>query len=171
MKLTSCVVMTWSALLAVAAAASATQPTIDGLFSEWGEEHLVARDAKGDATAAFDITTVAARTNGTELYLHFDIGTELNQSGKTADGTLRAVVDLPRDRQLTIDFRARTATLRGSDRKHVPWSQLNFVCLPTYASRKYEMRIDLEKLGLAAGERSFDSDSGPQLAFPGQGVR
>ena len=34
----------------------------------------------------------------------------------------------------------------------MPWSQLNFVCLPTYASKKYEMRIDLEKLGLAAGD-------------------
>ena len=77
----------------------------------------------------------------------------LVSSGLTADRTLRAVIDLPRGRQLTIDFRARTATLRGGDANRVPWSQLSFVCLPTYASREYELRIDLKKLGIAAGEK------------------
>jgi exonuclease III len=131
----------------------ATAPQIDGVFSEWSEEHLVARDAKGDATAAFDVTKVAARTNGTVLYLHFDIGKELNlQNGLTSDGTLRAVIDLPGDRQLTVDFRVRTAVLRGSDAKRIAWSGLDFVCLPTYASDEYELRIDLDELGLSAGD-------------------
>ena len=80
-------------------------PMIDGMFSEWKEKHLVARDDKGDAIGAFDITKVAARTNGSELYLHFDIGHEINlQNGADGDGALRLVVDLSDQRQLTIDF-------------------------------------------------------------------
>ena len=53
-------------------------PRIDGAFSEWSEEYLLARDAKGDATAAFDITMVAARTAATRPSLHFDLGRELH---------------------------------------------------------------------------------------------
>ena len=53
-------------------------PTIDAVFSEWRGEHVVSRDEVGDATGSFDVTRLAAVTNGTELYLHFDIGTEIN---------------------------------------------------------------------------------------------
>ncbi len=30
-------------------------PTIDGVFSEWRGEHVVARDDEGDATGSFDV--------------------------------------------------------------------------------------------------------------------
>ena len=77
--------------------ACAEIPTIDGVFSKWREEHVVARDDQGDATGSFDVTKVAAVTNGIELYLHFDIGIEINlPSGDDSDGTLGLVVDLPR---------------------------------------------------------------------------
>ena len=49
-------------------------PVIDGVFSDWNEKHVVAVDDDGDASASFDITKVAATTNGTELYLQFDVG-------------------------------------------------------------------------------------------------
>ena len=126
-------------------------PTIDGVFSEWSDDHLAVQDAKGDATAAFDVTKVAARTNGSELYLHFNIGNEINlQNGQDSEGTLCVVLNLPQERQLTIDFRARTATLDGEER--VPWSTLNFTCLPTYASAEYELRVDLQEFDLAEGD-------------------
>jgi len=70
-------------------------PTIDGVFAEWQEEHVVARDDEGDATGSFDVTKVAVVTSGTELYLHLDIGTEINlQNGDQTDGTLGLVVEL-----------------------------------------------------------------------------
>ena len=121
----------------LSATAVAEIPTIDGVFSEWREEQIVARDAVGDATGSFDVTKVAAVTNGTELYLHFDIvtGAEINlQNGDETDGTLGLVVDLLKHRQLTIDFRKRTATLSGATQEPVTWSQIAFACLPTYAS-------------------------------------
>ena len=125
-------------------------PTIDGVFSEWRDEHVVARDDEGDATGSFDVTKVAAVTNGTELYLHFDIGTEINlPSGDASDGTFGLVVDLPQDRQLTIDFRKRVATLLGRTKQPVAWSQIAFTCLPTYASSQYELRLNLASFGLA----------------------
>ena len=128
-------------------------PTIDGVFSEWRDEHVVARDVDGDATGSFDVTKVAAVANGTELYLHFDIGTEINlQNGDDRDGTLGLVVDLPQDRRLTIDFRKRTATLRGATQEPVTWSQIAFACLPTYASEQYELQLNLETFGVHAGE-------------------
>jgi len=128
-------------------------PTIDGLFTDWSDQSVVANDAQGDASGAFDITKVAATTNGTELYLHFDTGSELNiQSGDETEGTLRLVIDLPHARQLTIDFRAKTATLNTEPVQMLPWSRLGFVCLPTYASDRYELRLNLENLGLQEGD-------------------
>ena len=129
-------------------------PTIDGVFAECREEHVVARDEKGDATGSFDVTKVAVVTNGAELYLHFDIGTEINlQNGDESDGTLGLVVDLPDNRRLAIDFRRRTATLSGGTQQSVAWSQIAFACLPTYASTQYELRLNLETFGLDAGEK------------------
>ena len=49
-------------------------PIIDGVFADWSEQQVVATDHQGDASELFDITKVAAATSGTELYLHFDIG-------------------------------------------------------------------------------------------------
>jgi hypothetical protein len=107
-------------------------PTIDGVFSEWSPSLVVASDAKGDATKSFDITEVSAATNGTELYLHFDIGTKLNlQNGEEEDGTLGVAIDLPSGQQIQIDFRGRTAKLGDT---LVPWSKIAFYLLANVRS-------------------------------------
>ena len=72
------------------------------------------------------------------------------QNGAKSDGKLSLLVGLSGNRQLTIDFRGRTATL-GTD-KAIPWSELGFVCLPTYASDRFELRIKLDKLGVKPGD-------------------
>ena len=129
-------------------------PTIDGLFSDWDDHHVVARDDRDDASGSFDITRVSASTNGTELCLFFDTGSVINlQSGDETDGTLKLVVDLPRARRLTVDFRGKTATLSANSEEAIPWSLLDFVCLPTYASDRFELRLNLKKLGIRPCER------------------
>ena len=99
-----------------------------------------------------------------------DIGTEINlQSGNASDGTLSLVVDLPQDRQLTIDFRKRTATLSGGTKQSVAWSQIAFACLPTYASNQYELRLNLDTFGLDAGEEinfNFTGSDNLEQAVP-----
>ena len=138
-------------------------PAIDGQFSEWKEEHLVARDDQGDATGAFDITTVSARTNGSQLYLHYDIGRDINlQNGPDSDGTLRLVVELSDQQQLTIDFRKRTAMLNTQP---VAWSRLGFSCMPTHASKQYELQFDMAEFGLETGDEiSLDFSGSDELA-------
>ena len=128
-------------------------PTIDGEFSDWSDHQIVASDDQGDASGAFDITKVSAVTNGTEIFLSFDTGSVRNiQNGEETDGTLKLIIQLPDGRSLTIDFRAKTATLNSPSEESILWSRLEFVCLPTYASDRYELRLNLKKLGVRSCE-------------------
>lgn len=116
-------------IASMAVAARGQPPTIDGVFTEWSPALVVASDPKGDATGAFDVSEVSATTSGPELYLHFDIGTDLNlQSGPEGDGTLGLTITLPTGQRLNIDFRGRTALLEETP---IPWAQFAFICLPT----------------------------------------
>lgn len=134
--------------------ARAELPTIDGVFSDWGEQYSVASDEQGDAIASFDLSKVSAVTNGSELYVHFDIGSEINlQSGIESDGTLRLEIALPRRQELTIDFRKRTAILSADPSQSIPWSELGFACLPTFASERYELRLDLQMFNVQPDDR------------------
>lgn len=145
-----------------------TVPAVDGVFDEWKDEYIVARDAVGDATGAFDIKTVWARSDEKMLYLAFELDKPLNlQNGIPADGTLklhlaarRVEIPVPLFQRCTIDFRRRTIELefweerlpkarpdeaqpiRWFDNKQVlSWADSEFSCLPTYASSKFELKI------------------------------
>ena len=129
-------------------------PTVDGVFSDWTTQSVVASDVSGDATGAFDITKVLATTDGTKLYVCFDTGSVRNlQNGEKHEGTLKLVLELPSSRRLTIDLRGKTATLDEYPEELIDWSQLDFVCLPTFASDRYELRLDLRKLGATICQR------------------
>lgn len=133
------------------------QPAVDGVFNEWQSANHVATDVAGDGGGAFDIGDVSAISSGSVLHLAFDIarssalsrGVNL-QNGPEGEGTLQLILSA-NERQLTIDFRARTVT--DGTTKHIGWDKVGFQCLPTYASDKYEMRIDLGVLGVATGTR------------------
>ncbi|MHB8969632.1 MAG: endonuclease/exonuclease/phosphatase family protein [Pirellulaceae bacterium] len=135
------------------AAAPAGEPRIDGLFDEWGEGSTVVVDEVGDSTAAFDLVRVAVRTQGTQVYLHFEIGQELNlQAGRGDEGTLRLTVELPDQRILSIDFRDRFACWTDRPDERIPWTAIKFACLPTFAAKAYELRLDLASLGVSRGD-------------------
>ena len=85
---------------------SASVIRIDGAFEDWKDVAVCARDPKGDATGAFDLTNVYAASQGSILYLRFDTGNLLNlQNGPENEGTLLIFIDLPDHRRLTLDTR------------------------------------------------------------------
>ncbi len=128
-------------------------PILDGRFDDWSEEDVVARDAKGDHAGAFDLGHVAFKTDDSFLYLHFNVGKILNlQNGPKSEGTLGLTLDLPDQRQLEIDFRQRRASFSDSPNQRVPWTKLDFSCLPTYASDAVELRVDLQAIGVKKNE-------------------
>ena len=133
--------------------ASEPLPILDGHFDDWSDEDVVARDARGDHAGAFDLGRVAFKTDDSYLYLHFDVGKSLNlQNGPKSEGTLGLTLDLPDQRQLEIDFRQRRANFSDTPNQRVPWTDLDFSCLPTYASDSVELRVDLHAIGVKRNE-------------------
>lgn len=117
-------------------------PLVDGLVDEWIEDEVSADDPAGDASAAFDITRVAATSRGSELYVKLDIDRVQNlYAGRPDDGTLVLELRLPDGRRLSVDFRARRAVL-GSGAV-VPWQSLGLVTAPSHAARTFEVRFDM----------------------------
>jgi hypothetical protein len=141
---------------------------IDGQFDEWSDPSLLTPDAAGDAKGGFDLLRVAAAARGTQLYVNLEMDQERNlQSGLSADGTLQLVVTLPSQDQLTVDFRARLASAAKKPGERVAWTAIKFACLPTYAAKQYELRIDLEPLGARAGDVvTLQFDGSDRLSQP-----
>ena len=131
------------------------QPAVDGVFNEWsnsGQQTLT--DPVGDATGAFDIKTVTVQDFNFDLYLNLELDSSLNlQSGPKSDRTLKIDLDLGDCGTLLIDFRGRTAALnKGDSIRPVPWQEIDFVSLPTYAADRFEMRLKLRDLGVQEGD-------------------
>ncbi len=130
-------------------------PAIDGIFNEWSNStQQSVFDPVGDATGAFDIKTVVVQDFGLDLYLALELESPLNlQAGPKKDATLKIDFDLGECGTLLIDFRGRTAKLnKGDSIRTVPWSELGFVSLPTFAAKRFEMRLELGQLGVEAGD-------------------
>ncbi|MHC4367755.1 MAG: hypothetical protein ACYSW8_09075, partial [Planctomycetota bacterium] len=105
---------------------------IDGGFEDWKDVGVCARDPKGDAKGAFDITKVYAASQDSILYLRFDTTNLLNlQNGPEAEGTLLIKIDLPNDRQLMVDTRGRRAFLNDNLKERIPWNRLKYIVGPT----------------------------------------
>lgn len=140
-------------LTAARSARAADEPIIDGAFSEWDTAAQVVEDETGDATAAFDISHVGVQAHGTRLYIHFDIGRELNlQAGPGDEGTLQLWIDLANGRRLSIDFRNRFACWADRPDEQIAWTLIKYACLPTFAAKEYELRVDLSALGAHVGD-------------------
>ncbi|MDG2384847.1 MAG: endonuclease/exonuclease/phosphatase family protein [Pirellulaceae bacterium] len=141
---------------------------LDGRFDDWTDQQIIARDPIGDQTAAFDISYLAARTDGTRLYLRFDLGQTLNlQNGPESEGTLELRLGLPTDRFLAINFRERFAYYSDAPSERIPWQRIDFACLPTFASDSVEMRVDLSHAWVTTGESvTVDFRGSDQLSQP-----
>ena len=147
-----------------------SQHAIDGEFAEWTDSQIVARDQIDDASGNFDLKNLSAVQHGSELYLNIEIAQPLNlQSGVKSDGTLILNVE-SKDRQLDLDFRNRSATrTTGSKVEAVPWLELGFECLPSFASKSFEMKFDIGDMDATptitfSGSDSFDKPVVPIVA-------
>jgi hypothetical protein len=133
-------------------AAPLATPSIDGQFDDWAGLGALATDPAGDASGGFDLTVVKATARGPKLYLYFEIGKELNApAGLAADGTLLIDLALPGGR-LTVDLRGRKAYTDGDPSKTLAWSEIDYVLAPTYASKRFELRVDLDRFGVKLGD-------------------
>jgi hypothetical protein len=145
------------------------QVVLDGYLEDWKPDHVVATDPSGDASGRFDLTSVSAQVLGGRVFLRFDTGAALNlQSGKPEDGNLLLKIILPRNRELAIDFRGRAAVLTAEGgASTIPWDELDFVALPTFATRDFELQFDLKQFGLADGdELTLNFEGSDSLASP-----
>jgi len=133
--------------------ANAAEPiVIDGEFDDWDASDIVAVDPAGDATGAFDITHLYARSNGAVVSLRFDTGIVKNiQSGPAEEGTLVfRFVNSRTNREMTIDTRARSVMVRGAngEQAEIGWHGADYRSAPTYAHHEFEIRADLTPLGV-----------------------
>ncbi|MHC4581488.1 MAG: hypothetical protein ACYS14_08515 [Planctomycetota bacterium] len=154
--------------LVLASQLSATVVRIDGEFQDWKGVRVCARDPRGDAKGAFDITKVYAANQGSILYLRFDTTNVLNiQNGPEAEGTLLVTISLPDSRQLVVDVRGRRAFLNDGAKKLIAWTDLRYVVGPTYAQNEFEMQIDLALFDVNRGDRvSIQFGGSDQLSVP-----
>ncbi len=128
---------------------------VDGRFDEWSGRSPIALDAFGDASGAFDVTSVYAAVFGSELFLTWDTNAGVNlQAGSSADGTIQIVLGFSDGGSLTIDLRARSA---HDDFGPVSWPSIGYETMPTYAAPRYETRLDLSGYVTGPGD-SFTLD-------------
>ena len=126
----------------------------DGLFGDWRPSDRLAEDPQGDASGAFDVSAVYGRSEGSRLFLRFDIGQVLNiQSGPKKDGTLEFRIRLSPKRELIVDLRGRKSYFLDKPGEVFSWSKLHFLTAPTFAAREFEMQIDLAFFGTKVGDR------------------
>ena len=143
-----------SALGAVAAlgflgVADAQTFAADADFGEWASVSPLATDPAGDASGAFDITTVYAASVGTDLFLRFDTGSVRNLiSGSNSDGDFRVLVTI-NGAELRLDYRNRSVSFDGSGRS---WVDVGAELQPTYAASEFELKIDLASVGASVGD-------------------
>lgn len=140
-------------------------PVLDGVFNEWGPDTLLQSDPSGDAGGAFDVTGLHATSRGSELYLHFDTGRELNlAAGPEDEGTLVLTLSLPQNRTLALNFRERRFTVDGG--KTISGYDVGYVASPTHAGRAFELKLDLGSLGVSPGESITLQMSGSDEVAP-----
>ncbi|MDG2223321.1 MAG: hypothetical protein P8L85_18205 [Rubripirellula sp.] len=129
--------------------------SIDGEFEDWNQHGKTTSDPVGDSTGAFDLSHIETFVDGATIYLRFDTQASLNlQSGPTSDGMLDIRIKLDSDRTLLIGLRDRQARLvTGNQTRVIPWNEIDFAALPTYATNDFECRINLGSLNVPTDQQ------------------
>ncbi|MEZ4438400.1 MAG: endonuclease/exonuclease/phosphatase family protein [Polyangiaceae bacterium] len=121
---------------------------VDGVLRDWFDVPLLASDPRGDGRDGIDVTQLRALVVGQELFVQLDTGGEVNLVAGP-EGTVGLVLVLGLDgRTLRVDFRAREAQL---GERRMKLGALGLVAAPTHAGRAFELRLDLEALGVRPG--------------------
>ena len=130
-------------------------PVMDGEFGDWRAPDVRVVDAEGDAIGGFDVLSVEAIADRTEVFVRLTLASPLNlQSGEDGDGTLEIRAKASNGRTAVFDLRAKTfevtnplgvLTAEG-------WEDLRFVSMPTTASTEFEIRFDLAAAEVDRGQ-------------------
>ncbi|MCA9664579.1 MAG: endonuclease/exonuclease/phosphatase family protein [Myxococcales bacterium] len=142
---------------------------IDGLFDDWAALPELASDASGDQqSGGFDVVSLRATSRGSVLYLSLAGAAALNLfSGPAGAPALRVELSLPAGKRLTIDLLAHAIYQDGDPARTLTWGDIAFLIAPTYAAERYEMRVDLARLGVKRGDRiGIDVAGADALAAP-----
>lgn len=131
---------------------------LDGHFNDWARLQPVAVDEAGDASGALDLRLVwmASRDHTIWMAVQFEEPLDLFD-GPSEDGTLRIEITLPDRRILSIDFRNQTYTVgteSGQQRtvERIHWRDLQLRVMPTHASRRFELQVNLRGMGVQIGD-------------------
>jgi endonuclease/exonuclease/phosphatase family metal-dependent hydrolase len=143
-------------------------PAIDGLFQDWAAIGDLIVDPSGDASGGFDLTTVKATSRGTKVYLYFEIGKTVNaHNGPPTEGTLYLELSTSSGKTISVNLRAREAWQDGDTNKPLKWSEIDYMLAPTYASKTFELRLDLARTGAKLGDTiTLSFDGSDKLAQP-----
>jgi len=127
---------------------------MDGSFDDWANITPVATDVLGDASGAFDLTSVSVVTRGETLFVRFDTNIIRNlQAGSQLDGTLVFQVTGPKGDTFIGDMRNREfSDGTGGPFGGIGHAEAGFHTLPTYASDEYELTMDLSFINATMGD-------------------
>lgn len=140
------------AVIPVIVAMATAPPVIDGVFNEWEPDTLLAVDPPGDAVGPLDITALRAVTGGPRLFIQIDLANPLNlSSGPAGETTLRLDITSNAGRSITVDFRGRKAFTDNDTSAVLTWPAIDFACMPTIVSNRFELRVNLSPIGVAPG--------------------
>ena len=109
-------------------------PAIDGVFDEWNDDHVIARDLKPGSRDSLPIKSVSAVAYGADLYIKVEFDQQINLQGGNPNEKSTQL----QFRDFKIDFNDRKIQ-KGS--RYLTWADVDFEVLPTYASKVFEMKI------------------------------
>ena len=109
-------------------------PAIDGVFDEWNDNHVIARDLKPGSRDSLPIKSVSAVAHGADLFIKVEFDQQINLQGGNPNEKSTQL----QFRDFKIDFNDRKIQ-KGS--RYLTWADVDFEVLPTYASKVFEMKI------------------------------
>lgn len=147
---------TWAiATIAAVTAAVYAQPIrIDGEFDDWAGVPVSLTDPSGDASGAFDLTRARAISAGTVVYVEFDSGSVLNLAagpGSNRDIFVRFFLS-GSGTNVYVQMHDPNRVYVNTSSSTRSWASAGFAAAPTFASDRFEMRIDLALVGAQPGD-------------------
>lgn len=134
---------------------------LDGQFNDWSSVPAAAIDAAGDATGSLDLRTIriANRNQLIWMAIEFDQPVDLF-AGPANDPTLIMHITTADGSLIAIDFRNNAYTFTPSsasdnaspEAQPIHWSDLDLQVLPSHASQRFELTLNLERQGVEVSD-------------------
>lgn len=146
-------------LYACAIAALAQTPVvIDERFDDWSPADRIATDAVGDSTTGeYDLRHLWARNHGSVFYLSFEnLGTPANLlAPDDVNTSLQLHIEAEDRSAISILYRPHIVQVHNAatgTTNEVGFDALDMLTLPTVAAPRYELRVNLEPIGVTPGD-------------------